>query len=401
MSQQDTFDRVVASLYEAMLDDTCWRESSALIDKACGTKGNHLVILDRHPLRSGRDRPEWLFDQCYFRGAPRPELGREYVEDFFPHDERVPRIMRLPDRRVTHVSTLYDERELKTSATYNDLLHRAECQSSLYVRMDGPDGLDVLLVFADPIDTAGWKSWNVAAIERIVPHVRQFVRVRHALVCAEGLAASLADLLDRTSIGMIYLDRRGMIVNANSNAQALLRDGDGLSDRGGLLRAHLTADDARLGSLIRDALPARGPQAAGGSMTVQRSPLLPRLVLHVQPVTGCHPDSGQSLGAPPTVAALVLVVDPGSRTRIDAGLVAETFRLTRAESQVAAALADGSTVRDIARATHRQVSSVKWLAKQIHAKCGITRRADLVRMVASAATLSEERFVNRSSKDNR
>ena len=84
MSQQDTFDRVVASLYEAMLDDTCWRETSALIDKACGTKGNHLVILDSHRRGSGRDRPEWLFDQCYFRGEPRAELVREYVEDFFP-----------------------------------------------------------------------------------------------------------------------------------------------------------------------------------------------------------------------------------------------------------------------------------------------------------------------------
>ena len=122
-------------------------------------------------------------------------------------------------------------------------------------------------------------------------------------------------------------------------------------------------------------------------MTVERSPLLPRLVLHVQPVTGRHVDSAHSLGgAAPSVATLVLVVDPGSRTRIDAGIVAETLHLTRAESQVAVALAEGSTVRDIARATHRQVSSVKWLAKQIHAKCGITRRAELVHTVISAAT---------------
>ena len=388
MGDLDAFDRVIASIHDAMLDDSRWRESSALIDEACGTKGNHVVIVDRHARGPDRGLPEWLFDECYFRGELRAELGRDYVEDFFPHDERVPRLMQLPDRRVAHVSTLYSERELKTSATYNDLLRRAECQSSLHVRMNGPDGLDVILVFADPIDTAGWTSGRIETLERLVPHIRQFVRVRHALVSADGLAASLADLLDRTNFGVIYLDQRGMIVNANSNARAVLREGDGLSDRSGFLRARLAADDARLGSLLRDALcRGRGRQPAGGSMTVKRSPLLPRLVLHVQPVTGRHMDSAHALGGVvPSVAALVLLVDPGSKTRLDAGVVAETFRLTRAESQVAAALAEGSTVRDIARATHRQVSSVKWLAKQIHAKCGITRRADLTRMVISAAT---------------
>ena len=388
MGDLDAFDRVIASIHDAMLDDSRWRESSALIDEACGTKGNHLVIVDRHARGPDRGLPEWLFDECYFRGELRPEFGREYVEDFFPHDERVSRLMQLPDRRVTHVSDLYSERELKTSATYNDLLRRTECQSSLHVRMNGPDGLDVILVFADPVDAVGWSSGRIETLERLVGHIRQFVRVRHALVSADGLAASLADLLDRTKIGVIYLDHRGMIVNANSNARAVLREGDGLSDRAGSLRARLAADDAKLGSLLRDALPDRGRQPAGGSMTVERSPLLPRLVLHVQPVTERrHADSEHSLGrAAPSVAALVLVVDPGSRTHIDAGIVAETLHLTQAESQVAVALAEGSTVRDIARATHRQVSSVKWLAKQIHAKCGITRRAELVHTVISTAT---------------
>ena len=158
-----------------------------------------------------------------------------------------------------------------------------------------------------------------------------------------------------------------------------------------MLRARRAADDARLGKLLRDALPGRGRDAVGVSMTVERSPLLPRLVLHVQPADVRTTDSAESLGATTaSVAALVLLVDPGTRTRVDAGLVAETFHLTRAESQVAAVLAEGSTVRAIARATHRKESTVRWLVKQIHAKCGITRQADLVRMVASAApSLSE------------
>ena len=80
MSQQDKFDRVVASLHEAALGDAHWRETSALIDDACGMKGAHLVIVDGR----SRDKPEWIFDQFYYHGESAAELGREYAEDFFP-----------------------------------------------------------------------------------------------------------------------------------------------------------------------------------------------------------------------------------------------------------------------------------------------------------------------------
>ena len=47
-------------------------------------------------------------------------------------------------------------------------------------------------------------------------------------------------------------------------------------------------------------------------------------------------------------AALVLVVDPEERPRIDPRLVAEVLGLTPAESELAVMLSQGKTVRDIA-----------------------------------------------------
>ncbi len=38
MSQQDAFDRILASLHEAALGDDHWRATSALIDEACVRK---------------------------------------------------------------------------------------------------------------------------------------------------------------------------------------------------------------------------------------------------------------------------------------------------------------------------------------------------------------------------
>ena len=380
MSQQDKFDRAVAALHEAMLGDAYWSEASALIDDACGTQGSHLIVVDSH----ARNRPEWLFDRLYYRGESRADIAQEYVADFFPIDERIPRLMQLPDRHVVHCTSLFSERELKQSPTYNDALHRANCRDSLNLRMDGPEGLDILMGLADPTESGGWNSGNIRMIERLLPHIRQFVRVRHALVRAEALGASFSELLDNNEVGVIYLDQRGRIHHSNARARDILRRGDGLSDRGGFLRARLPSDDARLARLLARALPKSGATAASGSVAVARSPVLPRFALHVNPVAIGHPDFGA-----PRIAAIVLIVDPGNRLRIDPGLVSASLGLTEAQSQVAVELAAGSSVRDIAVATRRQESSVRSLVKQMHARLGVTRQADLVRMVLSAT-----RFAN-------
>ena len=79
----------------------------------------------------------------------------------------------------------------------------------------------------------------------------------------------------------------------------------------------------------------------------------------------------------------MLLVEPGRQSHIDPGLVAETLGLTPAESQVAIWLAKGKTVREIAVETKRQERSIHWHLQQIYYKLGISRQADLVRLVLS------------------
>ena len=376
MSLQDKFDRTVAALHEAALGDFRWNETSALIDEACGAKGSHLIVVDPH----SRNRPEWLFDRLFYRGDGRPDIAQEYVQDFFPIDERIPRLMQLPDQRVVHVTDLLTEPELKNSPTYNEALLRADCQNSLNLRMDGPDGLDILMGLADPTEAGGWNSGRIEMIERLLPHIRQFVRVRHALIRAEARGASFIELLDNTEVGVIYLDQSGMIYETNARARTILRQGDGLLDRGGYLRARLPADDAKLERLLARALPKSTSASASGSMPVSRSPVLPRFALHVNPVVIDYPDLGAR-----RIAAIVLIVNPGSRLRIAPNLLSVTLGLTEAQGVVAAELAGGRSVREIALATRRQESSVRSLIKQMYVRLGINRQADLVRMVLSAA----------------
>ena len=378
MSQYDTFDRVLTLLHEAMLDDAHWPATSALIDEACGMTGNELVVGEGF----GSD-VRILTARFYCRGERRQDLERTYFEVYHPWDERLLRLRQLPDSRVAHVTELYTDEELKTSATYNECMRHSGAQNGLNVRLDGPNDSRIVWGLADPVEAGGWHAAQLEMIHRLLPHIRQFVQVRRVVAGAEALGDSLSELLDNTRVGVIHLDWRGRIIEANGRARAMLRQGDGLFDEDGFLHARLQADDTRLEALLGQALPTFGGQAVGGSMTLGRPPGLPRLAVHLSPVSARQMDFGLR-----PVAALVLVVDPGSQPRIDSRLVAAALGLTPSESQVATLLAEGRTVRDIALATHRQPNTVYWLLKQVYDKHGISRQADLVRLVLSLSELS-------------
>ena len=64
MIKRDAFERILASVHEAALDDTRWSSASALIDDALGVHGNCLAFAD---LNSSKEL-QFLFVGIFFRG---------------------------------------------------------------------------------------------------------------------------------------------------------------------------------------------------------------------------------------------------------------------------------------------------------------------------------------------
>ena len=137
---------------------------------------------------------------------------------------------------------------------------------------------------------------------------------------------------------------------------------------------------------MAQALPPFGVRGAAGSTMVGRPSPLPPLALQVNPVGRPETD----LGVWP-VAALVLVADPARRTRIDPAVAAEALGLTGMESRVAVLLAEGMTVRDVAAAMGRAESTIRSHVKHMFAKHGLSRQADLVRLVLALGGAPESR----------
>jgi len=377
MSDQDTFERILASLHDAMLDDVEYPATSALIDDACGTVGNALLVAEGPP-----DDIRTQFAGLYYRGQPRDDLAREWLTVYHPINEGVARFVQLSDSQMVLAPELYTAEELKTSRAYNEGLRRLNGQRSVMVRLDGPAGCTITWVSGDPVSSNGWESSQRALLAGLLPHIRQFIRVRQTLVNAEAQGVSATGLLDTTRVGVLHLDQRGRIVEANDRARAMLRQGDAVVDRGGELRARQPADHARLARLVAGALPTSGAPPVSGSMLLRPAVGLP-FVAHVKPIGVRQMDVGL-----PRVAALVLLVEPGFVSHIDPALVAATLGLTQVEAQIAAWLAQGQTVHEIAVALELTAGAVRWHLHQIYQKQGFSRQADLTRLVLSVPALS-------------
>ena len=379
MSRQDLFDRLLAALHDAMLDDAEWPAASALVDELCESKGNIFLFLEG----GERNDLKVYFNRVCHRGERREDFENDYFRVYHHIDERVPRLRRLPDSRITSIEELYTDEEKKTSIAYNEMLPLSDTANCLHARLDGPDGTRIIWTTGDPVDHDGWSLERVETLARILPHLRQYVRVRLALVSAQALGTTMAGLLENTRCGIIQLDRQGRIVELNERARELLRKGRGLSDIRGQLRAHIPEEDARLQRILAGALPRSGGPGASASMTVTRpADLPPRLVLHVSPVGDRLLYQGAS-----EVAAVMLVVEPEARMTSDPELVGSALGLTAAESRVAIMLAEGYTLRDIAASTGRTTGTVRWHLQQIFEKNGISRQVELVQLVRSLSVL--------------
>ena len=128
-----------------MLDDARWPAASALIDEACGLAGSGLLVG-----KGTNEHAQLCRLGIHYRGKPREDLEREYLEDYHPADERVPRFRRLADGLLVHVRDLYTAEELKTSPTYNEMLRRADVQNGLNVRLEVPERLLHRMVHREP-----------------------------------------------------------------------------------------------------------------------------------------------------------------------------------------------------------------------------------------------------------
>ena len=266
MTREDRFSHLVENMYKAALAEGRWVSVAGLIDDAISTIGHSLTYVEVGP--EGQS-DIWL-SQFFVDSERREDLRQLYFGDYFKRDEAIPRLAGLRDGELVHKADLYTDLEKKRSPVYA-FRTQQYTEDGLFMAIDGLDGTAIVWSCGNTTERCGWGHDQIRTIQRLAPHIRQFSRVRRALAKADALGASFAGLLENKGLGLIQLDGRGRIVEANDRARDVLLKRDGLRDDRGVLVAVHKGENDQLQRLLAQVSPPFGDQGTGGSMKVTRT----------------------------------------------------------------------------------------------------------------------------------
>jgi DNA-binding CsgD family transcriptional regulator len=216
----------------------------------------------------------------------------------------------------------------------------------------------------------------------IAPHIRRSV-VIGKLIDLKHTEATSFDILDGLSAGIFLVSGDGSIVHANRAGNNMLGDGNLLRSVGG----RLTVDDARVAQTMREGFAAAdaGDIALGGKAITlpMRSKTGDRYVGHLLPLnSGNRRNAGIGHGA----AAALFVRKAALETPSAPEVIAKTFNLTPTELRVLLAIVEVGGVPEVAAALGIAVTTVKSHLGRLFDKTGVTRQAELVKLVAGYST---------------
>ncbi len=218
----------------------------------------------------------------------------------------------------------------------------------------------------------------------LIPHLRRAVTISNVLDVQAIEKARMAETLDALKLGVVLANEDSRILHANRAAEAMMREGGPLRDRGGVLRAEGGAASLEIRSAIK--------QAARNESGIGKTGLAVRLteeegeapvVAHVLPLAGSEVRSRLE---PAAVAAVF--VNPKVDDAASAQAVAATYGLTPAETRVLTRVLTGNTVAEAAADLGIAPTTARTHLDSIFAKTGVSRQSELIRLAAQVTPVT-------------
>jgi DNA-binding CsgD family transcriptional regulator len=217
----------------------------------------------------------------------------------------------------------------------------------------------------------------------IAPHIRRAVLIGRMFEFKAAEVATFVDTLNGLSAGMYLVDAEGRLIHANAAGSAILAASDILSSAGG----RLVACDTRVQRTLRDVFAAAGQGDAALGVRGIAVPLIgkngERYVAHALPLTS---GARRRAGIVHVAAAALFVRRAALVASSTSQVIGETFRLTPTELRVLLAIVEVGGIPEVATAFGVADTTVRTHVNRLFEKTGVTRQADLVKLVAGYTT---------------
>ncbi len=372
-----SYDDLLGLIYEGPLEDRPWQSALPQLRKMLDAQVASLVV--RPPsdedqgaiLNSVRPAPGDTDDTL---ADPNAWQAASYQEEFFSLDPFV----NLPLDKVVALEDVLSDKELEESDYYRHYLQPVGLFHILGVDTAEPGGMLARLRFSRRSDEPRFNAEERRLLEHIAPHLRRAIQIYATISRRTSERDIYAGAVSQLAVASIILDEQARVLSANPVAQVLLEQGDGLSLKGQWLHIEGRDINKELQQAVANIIRAQhqGEPSVVRALRVPRSSGRSDLGLVVRPVPVSKWSEGQS-----SPSAAIFISDPDLHESASRQTLAELFELTPAEANLAILLARGLSLAEVSDTQNVSQHTTRAQLKSIFAKTGVSRQAELVRLV--------------------
>ena len=365
------FSDVVASVHEAGAAPERWSETlAAIVSLVDGARGG-LFDIDA---RSGALQGMWSVGHD-------PAIVKVYSEHYYAIDPTMATALSLPSNTALSVYDFFPK-AVRRRHEYFDWAQKSDIGDAVGVHSPETLGTRSMLSLQRPAGAKPFGGDDKWLVQLLARHVAIAKRVQAKLgknwTDKAEIEAAFAQLANAACI----LDAQLHVRHLNPAAAALLANCRRVGIRRGRL-AFVEPDlHHRVHALVRDAAHESGRSAVLAFRISEHE----TAEILIAPLGAAH---GLTSTWETPLALLVIATNQQDEGSI-AWRLRQLYRLTRAESRVAAQLAMGKTVEEIAAANGVADPTLRSQLRSIFNKTGTRRQAELVRLALRGAALRQD-----------
>lgn len=363
-------------IYESSYDSSQWVSVLKGVAQITGSSSAALIYRDDTYPRA---------NFVYSYGIP-AELFHSYMKRYIHLDPFIQLIVKnLPRGTVSADHLVVSSRkELREIATefYDDFMipHDLYHIGGAGLLVDGDRMAAIAIQRSKALGS--WTDKELEKLSLLTDHLQRAFRIHREFTRLRVHEYAVYAMLDQLVIGLVLLDKDSKPIYTNPTAQSILNEHPALKIINGKITTNNVEDTKRLDGMIKNAAHynENAEDIRGGVLGLNhRDTPLPLLLL-ATPVT----DLKVTYQAPLEGACVALFIsDPERSQLISTDALIEMYKLTKAEAGITVALANGMSLKEIAKAKNVIVDTVRSQLKSIFRKTNTSSQADLVRMLLS------------------
>lgn len=307
-----------------------------------------------------------------------------YIYTQFPIFSLDPFLGLPADQAVTLDEVIDHETYLK-GEFFKQYVEPRQVRYVLAADIHGEQGREFRLRFTRPPEAQDFSASDKALVQVLIPHFKRALNLHTRLGQVETEMQLYADVMSSMLVGSVILDGAGTVLRANSVAQEILAERDGLSLAQNTLMARYRTENRELRRLIRQTLEmSPGQPAIAEALSIPRPSGRAPLSVLIRPI----PISECADGVKRPSAA-VFIRDPERNLHPSFELVQRLFHFTPAEAKLALLLTDGLSLDEAAEEMAIRKNTARAHLRSIFSKAGVKRQITLVRLLLnSVASIS-------------